>query len=102
MSWDCVAIRGALTHKYTKNHVLYTRLAAAHAGIIEGTTRSTDRVSHRATVFGVFAYCAKDLLTPAQEFRDKTAPALNIREDPEVGFFVEGLREHRVDSHQKV
>lgn len=45
--------------------------------------------------------CLQDLLTPTAPFGGENA-GLHVREDPAVGFFVEGLREYTVCSHQEV
>lgn len=51
----------------------------------------------------VFFNCCppQDLLSPTALLRADSA-GLNIREDPSAGFFVEGLRECAVQSHQEV
>lgn len=43
----------------------------------------------------------QDLLTPTPQFGGE-AVGLNIREDPSLGFFVEGLREYAVYSQDEV
>lgn len=49
----------------------------------------------------VFIVVSQDLLTPTAEFGGEPM-GLNIRENPSSGFFVVGLREYVVRSHQEV
>lgn len=55
-----------------------------------------------AHLFQLSVSCnSQDLLTPAAPYGGENA-GLHVREDPSVGFFVEGLREYTVCSHQEV
>eukprot|EP00903_Cladosiphon_okamuranus_P010917 g10312.t1 len=69
-------------------------------GYLEASSPADLSAKVTVSLLQIYNETVQDLLTPAAPYGVENA-GLHVREDPSVGFFVDGLREYTVCSHQE-
>eukprot|EP00752_Nemacystus_decipiens_P007852 g7014.t1 len=79
---------------------VFERLQKKTTASLDGGSPSNLSAKVTVSLLQIYNESVQDLLTPTAPFSGDNA-GLHVREDPSVGFFVDGLREYTVCSHQE-